>query len=383
VDRRLEFEGSKDLFDLAELALNRSYRVPGHMNDWAMQMMRENMDVMHWARMKVLDAIPPGVTVQLPESRTPPLGRYGLTEQEDWSQAKYDPTLDVLDQALDELLVDLPAEHQFTVRTQNGTWFEPVSVMVAKLGGCRIEMLEDYSPWKKGDHPVFKVGSQHGHFVTMLWVHAHKFKKNGIGLFKVVSYPNAEPPVDLMKTEIVVQHPTGALKYPALYILKKLNDCKIVLTDFWKRQEAMPKFGPGTEFWFMAEQPQFQKMLVDYVKHWNNSDGQKSLFKVLELPEAGYPYDSKLADQLQSSANPVLALAKKPMKIKLPVKKANKIEPGLSASQKDGALYCAGCQAVLVDEEGDHSDTVITEVGAFTVHLWCSHCGYVSTHESI
>jgi hypothetical protein len=100
LDRRLEFEGSKDLQDLAELACNRSYLVPGHMNDWAMQLMRSNMDVMHWARMKVLDAIPPGVTVIMPVGVTPVLGAFGLIDALD---VKIGDMADILEQGLQSL----------------------------------------------------------------------------------------------------------------------------------------------------------------------------------------------------------------------------------------------------------------------------------------
>ena len=60
VDRRLVFDGARDLFDLAELALNRSQGVPGVLNDYAMALVRDNLDSLHHARKVVLDMIPPG-----------------------------------------------------------------------------------------------------------------------------------------------------------------------------------------------------------------------------------------------------------------------------------------------------------------------------------
>ena len=67
LDKRLEFEGSHDIRELTELAVNRAYLVPGELNDWAMEMFRGNLDTLHYARLKVLDAVPPGVSVKLPE----------------------------------------------------------------------------------------------------------------------------------------------------------------------------------------------------------------------------------------------------------------------------------------------------------------------------
>jgi hypothetical protein len=67
VDKRLVFDGSKDLFDLAELALNRSQLVPGNLNDYAMELVRQNMPSMHHARKIVLDMIPQGASSSPPE----------------------------------------------------------------------------------------------------------------------------------------------------------------------------------------------------------------------------------------------------------------------------------------------------------------------------
>lgn len=67
LDKRLEFEGSHDIRELTELAVNRAYLVPGEFNDWAMAMFRGNLETLHYARLKVLDAVPPGVSVKLPE----------------------------------------------------------------------------------------------------------------------------------------------------------------------------------------------------------------------------------------------------------------------------------------------------------------------------
>lgn len=61
VDRRLVFEGSKDLLDLAELALNESQGVPGRWNDHSMELTRLNLPWLHHCRKRVLDMIPPGV----------------------------------------------------------------------------------------------------------------------------------------------------------------------------------------------------------------------------------------------------------------------------------------------------------------------------------
>ena len=58
VDRRLWFEGAEDLYDLAELALNRGCVIKGELNDWGMELMLANMPMMHWSRLKVLDAVP-------------------------------------------------------------------------------------------------------------------------------------------------------------------------------------------------------------------------------------------------------------------------------------------------------------------------------------
>ncbi len=67
VDKRLVFEGSKDLFDLAELALNQSQGCPGELNDYAMDLVRLNMPSLHHARKVVLDMIPPGAKPELPK----------------------------------------------------------------------------------------------------------------------------------------------------------------------------------------------------------------------------------------------------------------------------------------------------------------------------
>ena len=66
VDKRLVFNGSKDLFDMAELALNCSQGVPGKYNDYGMGLVRANMLSVQHARKVVLDMIPPGSVVHKP-----------------------------------------------------------------------------------------------------------------------------------------------------------------------------------------------------------------------------------------------------------------------------------------------------------------------------
>lgn len=60
VDRRLVYDGSKDLLDLAEFALNRNWGIRGDVNDYGMKLMRANLPLMHWCRLKVLDIDPVG-----------------------------------------------------------------------------------------------------------------------------------------------------------------------------------------------------------------------------------------------------------------------------------------------------------------------------------
>ena len=66
VDKRLVFDGSRDLFDIAELALNWSQGNPGELNDYAMDLVRENMATLHWCRRHVLDMIPAGSGEEAP-----------------------------------------------------------------------------------------------------------------------------------------------------------------------------------------------------------------------------------------------------------------------------------------------------------------------------
>ena len=68
VNKRLVFEGSRDLYDLAELALNRACGIRGDLNDWGMELMRANMPMMHHARLVVMDAFPAGKKVKSPDS---------------------------------------------------------------------------------------------------------------------------------------------------------------------------------------------------------------------------------------------------------------------------------------------------------------------------
>ena len=87
-------------------------------------------------------------------------------------------------------------------------------------------------------------------------------------------------------------------------------------------------------------------------------------------------------EQMVSTLNASLAPAapKKGMKIKLPVKKPNKIEPGNPALLIDGNLHCAGCKQPF-DEGVENVE--FTQTGAFSVEIKCSHCGCVSTHNQI
>ena len=68
VDKRLVFPGSKDLFDIAEMALNTSQGVPGKFNDYGMRLVRANLASLHYARKLVLDMLPQGQNVKPPDA---------------------------------------------------------------------------------------------------------------------------------------------------------------------------------------------------------------------------------------------------------------------------------------------------------------------------
>jgi hypothetical protein len=108
VDRRLVYDGSRDLFDLAELALNRSCGIRGDLNDWGMALMKANMPMMHHARLVVMDAFPAGKKVKSPDSVY--VNHTGDTMWVDHAPGHTDLMVspEAIDEALDGASADMP-----------------------------------------------------------------------------------------------------------------------------------------------------------------------------------------------------------------------------------------------------------------------------------
>jgi hypothetical protein len=73
VHPRLQYEGQKELLELAEYAHLRGNGIPGDVCDYGMALLRANMDVLHHARCKILDVFPPGEVPKTPKSVSIPL----------------------------------------------------------------------------------------------------------------------------------------------------------------------------------------------------------------------------------------------------------------------------------------------------------------------
>lgn len=69
VSKRLVYDGSTDLVELAEWAALLGNHIPEEHAEKGMKLMRANMPVLHYARQKIVNVLPPGYKTDKPESK--------------------------------------------------------------------------------------------------------------------------------------------------------------------------------------------------------------------------------------------------------------------------------------------------------------------------